>query len=54
MIEFKQGRKKFFLRESNGVYFLEKITKGCGFTVYATDNAEEMANYLKANNYKKA
>lgn len=48
--EYKQGRKKnFFLRENNGIYFLEKITKACGFTVKAgTDKAEKFVATLRS------
>lgn len=50
--EYKQGRKKnFFLRENNGTYFLEKITKACGFTVKA-GSLEEINNYIKANGFE--
>lgn len=50
--EYKQGRKKnFFLRENNGTYFLEKITKACGFTVKA-GTLEEVNNYIKANDFE--
>ena len=50
--EYKQGRKKnFFLRENNGTYFLEKITKACGFTIKA-GTYEEVTNYIKANGFE--
>ena len=49
--EYKQGRKKFQVREYNGLYFLEKITKACGFTVYC-GTKEEMDKYLEKNSYK--
>ena len=50
--EYKQGRKKnFFLRENNGTYFLEKITKACGFTVKA-GNFEEVNTYINANGFE--
>lgn len=50
--EYKQGRKKnFYLRESNGTYFFEKITKACGCTLKAGTEAEVM-QYIKENNYK--
>ena len=50
--EYKQGRQKnFFLRENNGTYFLEKITKACGFTVKAGSESEVM-NYIKENGFQ--
>lgn len=50
--EYKQGRQKnFFLREHNGTYFLEKITKACGFTVKA-GTEEEVTSYIENNNFK--
>lgn len=50
--EYKLGRKKnFFLRENNGTYFLEKITKACGFTIKA-GSYEEVNNYINSNGYK--
>ena len=50
--EYKQGRQKnFFLREHNGTYFLEKITKACGFTVKA-GTEEEVTAYIENNNFK--
>lgn len=50
--EYKQGRKKnFFLRENNGTYFLEKITKACGFTVKA-GSLEEVNNYINDNGFE--
>lgn len=50
--EYKQGRKKnFFLRENNGTYFLEKITKACGFTVKA-GTLEEVNKYIKSNGFE--
>ena len=49
--EYKQGRQKnFFLREYNGTYFLEKITKACGFTV-ACGTETEITKYIKDNNF---
>ena len=49
--EYKQGRqKKFFLRENNGTYFLEKITKACGFTV-ACGTEEEITKYINDNKF---
>ena len=50
--EYKQGRKKnFFLRENNGIYFLEKITKAFGFTVKA-GTKEEVSQYIKENGFQ--
>lgn len=50
--EYKQGRrKKFFLRENNGIYFLEKITKACGFTVKA-GTQKEVLQYIKENGFQ--
>lgn len=49
--EYRQGRaKNFFLREYNGVYFLEKITKACGFTVKA-GSEKEVLDYIDDNGY---
>lgn len=49
--EYKQGRKKnFFLREHNGMYFLEKITKACGFTIKA-GTLEEVNEYMNDNGF---
>ena len=50
--EYKQGRKKnFFLRENNSTYFLEKITKACGFTVKA-GTKEEVFDYIENNGFQ--
>ena len=50
--EYKQGKKKnFFLRENNGTYFLEKITKACGFTVKAGSEKEVM-EYIEENGFQ--
>lgn len=50
--EYKQGKKKnFFLRENNGTYFLEKITKACGFTVKAGSEKEVM-KYIEENGFQ--
>lgn len=50
--EYKQGRKKkFFLRENNGTYFLEKITKACGFTV-KVGTKEEVFDYIENNGFQ--
>ncbi len=50
--EYKQGRKKnFFLRENNGTYFFEKITKACGFTLKA-GTEQEVMNFINDNNYQ--
>ena len=49
--EYKQGRKKnFFLRENEGTYFLEKITKACSFTVKAGEEKEVM-QYIEDNGF---
>ena len=50
--EYKQGKKKnFYLRENNGTFFFEKITKACGFTLKA-GTEKEVTDYIKANNYE--
>lgn len=50
--EYKQGRKKnFFLRENNGTYFFERITKACGCTLKA-GTEEEVADYIEANGFQ--
>lgn len=50
--EYKQGRQKnIFLREHEGVYFLEKITKACGFTI-KVGSEQEVLDYIEKNNYK--
>lgn len=49
--EYKQGRKtNFFLRENNGIYFLEKITKACGFTI-KTGTLKEINKYIEDNGF---
>lgn len=49
--EYKQGRQKnFFLREHNGTYFLEKITKACSFTVKC-GTQKEVADYIEQNGF---
>lgn len=49
--EYKQGRKKnFFLRENEGVYYLEKITKACGFTLKA-GTEKEVKKYINDNGF---
>ncbi len=49
--EYKQGRKKnFFLREHNGTFFFERITKACGCTLKAGTEKEVM-QYIKDNGY---
>jgi hypothetical protein len=49
--EYKQGnRKNFFLREHEGIYFFEKITKACGFTIKCGTEAEIM-EYINGNGY---
>lgn len=51
MTEYRQGRKKnFFLRDENGTYFLDKITKGCGFTVIC-GSEEKVMNYINDNGF---
>ena len=51
--EYKNGRKKnFFVREHNGYYFLERITKAVGCTIYSCRSNDEMEKYLNANGYK--
>lgn len=50
--EYKQGRQKnFFLRENNGTYFLEKITKACGFTV-KVGSEKEVMDYIENNGFQ--
>lgn len=50
--EYKLGRNKnFYLRENNGTFFFEKITKSCGFTLKA-GNEKEVTDYIKSNNYE--
>ena len=50
--EYKQGKKKnFYLRENNGTFFFEKITKACGFTLKA-GTEKEVTDYIKANDYE--
>ncbi len=50
--EYKQGRQKnFFLRETDGMYFLEKITKACGFTIKC-GNEDEIMNFINENGFK--
>ena len=50
--EYKQGRKRnFFLRENNGTYFLEKITKSCGFTLIA-GSEKEVTDYINNNGFQ--
>lgn len=50
--EYKKGREKnFFItnwEDENGKdwYRLDKITKGCGFTVKCTDSFEEMEKFI--------
>lgn len=49
--EYKQGRNKnFFLRENEGVYYLEKITKACGFTLKA-GTEKEVKKYINDNGF---
>lgn len=49
--EYKQGRNKnFFLRENEGVYYLEKITKACGFTLKA-GTEKEVEKYINDNGF---
>lgn len=50
--EYKQGRQKnFFVREYNGTYFLEKITKACGFTIKA-GTEKEVYDYIESNGFQ--
>lgn len=50
--EYKQGRQRnIFLREYNGTYFLEKITKACGFTIKC-GTEKEVNDYIEENNYQ--
>ena len=51
MSEYKQGRKRnFFLRDNNGEYFLEKITKSCGYTIKA-GTEDEVMDYINENGF---
>ena len=50
--EYKRGREKnIYLRENNGTYFLEKITKACGFTIKAVDESD-ITEFIDNNGYK--
>lgn len=50
--EYKQGRKRnFYLRQNEGVYFLEKITKSCSFTLKAGPE-EEVKKYIEDNGFE--
>jgi hypothetical protein len=50
--EYKKGKEKnFFLREFEGTYFLEKITKSCGFTIKC-GTEKEVNDYIKNNNFQ--
>ena len=50
--EYKKGRQtNFFVRENNGVHFLEKITKACGFTVIC-GTEKEVYDYIENNGFK--
>ena len=50
--EYKQGRQRnFFVREYNGIYFLEKITKACGFTIKC-GTEKEVYDYIESNGFK--
>lgn len=50
--EYKHGREKnIFLREHEGTYFLEKITKGCGFTIKAGTEMQ-ITSFIEKNGYK--
>ena len=50
--EYKKGRQtNFFVRENNGIYFLEKITKACGFTIKC-GTEKEVYDYIDNNGFK--
>ena len=52
--EYKHGREKnIFLRvdAKTGTYFLEKITKGCGFTITAGTEMQ-VTSYIEKNGYR--
>ncbi len=49
--EYKQGRKRnIYLRENNGTFFLEKITKACGFAIFC-GTEQEVEKYISDNGY---
>lgn len=50
--EYKKGRQtNFFVRENNGTYFLEKITKACGFTIKC-GTEKEVYDYIDNNGFR--
>lgn len=50
--EYKKGRQtNFYVRENDGVYYLEKITKACGFTIMC-GNEKEVFEYIESNGFK--
>ena len=50
--EYKKGRQtNFYVRENHGVYYLEKITKACGFTIMC-GNEKEVFEYIENNGFK--
>lgn len=50
--EYRQGRQRnFFLRENEGLYFLEKLTQSCGYTVKA-GYEHTIVKYLEDNGFK--
>lgn len=48
---YKKGNANFFLRNNEGFYHLDKVTKGCSCTVVAGDE-EKVLGYIKNNNLK--
>lgn len=51
----KNGNMKFYACLYNcGLYTIDRISKGFGGTVAAFDTLEELEEYAKLNNYKKA
>lgn len=50
--EYKKGRQtNFFVRENNGTYFFEKITKAFGFTIKC-GTEKEVFDFIENNGYK--
>lgn len=46
-----KGKSKFFLRNNEDFYHLDKVTKGCTATVVA-GTKEDILAYIKENNLK--
>ena len=50
--EYRKGEEnEFFLREADGTYFLEKITKDCGFAI-KVGTKEEIEVFIKENGFE--